>query len=91
VKFKKKDLRQQKTQERISAINSMPNFLSVAEIKNEEDRKFLENLLSPSHEEKYDVKEDGNVFVYKDRKIMDITTIGELCEKKAKEIRDGVV
>jgi len=91
VKFKKKDPRQQKTEERISAINSMPNFLSVVEIKNDKDKEFLENLLSPKHEEKYDLKEDGNVFVYKEGKIVDITTIGELCEKKAKEIRDGVV
>jgi len=91
MKFKSKEELKKKTKERIEAINSLPNFLSVAEIKSEEDRKFLENLLSPSHEEKYDVKEDGNVFVYKDGKIMDITTIGGLCEKKAKEIRDGVV
>jgi len=69
----------------------MPNFLSVVEIKDEKDKEFLEDLLSPTHEEKYDLKEDGLVFVYKERKIVDVTTIGELCEKKAKEIRDGVV
>ena len=91
MRFKRKDPRQQQTEKRIAAINSTPNFLSVAEIKKEEDKQFLEDLLSPRHEEKYDIKDDGVVFIYKDGKILDITTIGELCEKKAKEIREDLI
>jgi len=90
LRFRSKEERKRKAQERINTINSMPNFLSVVEMK-EEDRNYLESLLSPANEEKYDIKEDGNVFIYKQGQIIDITTIGQLCEKKAKEIRDGVV
>jgi hypothetical protein len=65
-----------------------------AEAKNEETRKFLEDIMqeSPQRNIFKEIKDNGVVFI-KERlpdgsvKVLDVTTIGKLCEQLAKEIR----
>jgi len=80
--------KQRRTQERIKKINSQPNFLFVVETKDEETKKYLQEIYAkPEVERKLDIKEDGTVFIRENGKITGVTTIGEICEKLAKEIR----
>jgi hypothetical protein len=73
-----------------------PNILFLkAEAKNEETRKFLEEIMqeSPKRNIFREIKDNGVVFI-KERlpdgsvKVLDVTTIGKLCEQLAKEIRE---
>jgi len=62
------------------------NFLSIVQAKNEETKKFLEEL-KDKEERRLVIKDSGVVFVYsRGNEIMEITTIEQLCSKMAKEI-----
>ena len=74
-------------QRQIKRFNESRNFLFVAEAKNEETKKFLEDL-AKKPKRHLEIKDNGVVFVYEDGAIADITTIGEICEKLSKEIRE---
>jgi len=70
---------------RMKRFEESRNFLFVAEAKNEETKKFLEDL-SKKPKRHLEIKDNGVVFVYEDGAITDITTVGKICEKLSREI-----
>jgi len=76
--------RRKRTKERIERINSLPNFLTVASFKSEEDKAFLEDLVS--HKEEREIREDGTMIIKENGKIKEVTTVFAYCQKMIKEM-----
>jgi len=76
--------RRKRTKERIEQINSLPNFLTVASFKKEEDKAFLEELAN--HREEREIREDGTMVIKENGKIKEVTTVFAYCQKMVKEM-----
>jgi hypothetical protein len=82
--------------ERQVFVKLQPNMLFLTvEAKDEKTKKFLEDIMqeSPKRNIFKEIKDNGVVFI-KERlpdgsvKVLDVTTVGRLCEQLAKEIRE---